>query len=882
MIGSSDNRVSYDGNGIATEFAYTFKILEKSNMNVLHVAADGTETLLTKDYYVDMEKSVVLYPGYAPGAEIPESERPPILPVGERLVLYRQVPITQESALDKHWPFNVVENGLDKLTIICQQMWDRLQRSFYVSEATSTNFDTKIPIEAGKTFRVKDDGTGFEVTEDPGKVIDGAKALLVQTTEQANIAVESSTNAQNAANTAEAVAPEYARTKDVLDNIVNYTNTATEQASIATAKAEAATQKADAASMSAANAAQSYANADFVATQLTEYLATKENLTAPAVDKTLLIEGAAADSKVVGKLKSDLNEIHNGITYSNPKISVTSINGKFINGANGEGVGDSESAYVNFTSVNPKTLVKFSNVFLTGSRSICCYDVEKRFKAVLATNTFDKEVVVEIPEDAYYFRATCNVDVTPNIEYVNVIMPDVEEIMENITYANIKIEVKSTDGKFVHGTTGEGVVDSESAITDFIPVVPHSKIVADNCFLTSNRSICCYDINKNFLSTLAAATIKTTVNIVIPDNAYYLRATSRAGQTPTLVYTSIVLEEVEKLKTNMTEITETLSNVSQKCNGLEKEIDAVNTRIDNLDLSDFKTIMEKLNEISVADISNVTECITKVNDVSKVANGDSLGQLKQCVVSFLNDDGSKGQYNDLYPIMSELGVPYSQAIYTGQYDKHTLEMMQNIIALGGDLGSHSVSHPHLMTLTEEELITELKDSKEWFTSQGIPCEYIVYPNGESNDLVRSVAKRYYSFGVSTEDKQNAYPIEDFAIKRITLGAYTAEGKDTYEFYKSKLDEAIKNKTWIVFMLHSNTTDFDATQKQHLRDIIAYARSKNVPIMSMTNAYKIFGNAIKIGDNSTGTSGRGSNSKHFVLSKWGDFSTNIFSWVAPTE
>ena len=119
MIGSSENRISYNGNGIATEFAYTFKILEKSDIKVLHVAKDGTEELLTKDYYVDMEKSVVLYPGYAPGAEIPEQNRPPILPIGERLVLYREVPITQESALDKHWPFNVIENGLDKLTIIC-------------------------------------------------------------------------------------------------------------------------------------------------------------------------------------------------------------------------------------------------------------------------------------------------------------------------------------------------------------------------------------------------------------------------------------------------------------------------------------------------------------------------------------------------------------------------------------------------------------------------------------------------------------------------------------------------------------------------------------------------------------------------------------------
>ena len=350
MIGSSENRISYNGNGIATEFAYTFKILEKSNLKVLHVAADGTEELLTTDYYVDMEKSVVLYPGYAPGAEIPEQNRPPILPVGERLVLYREVPITQESALDKHWPFNVIENGLDKLTIICQQIWDRLQRSFYVSESTSTNFDPKVPIEAGKTFRVKDDGTGFEVTEDPGKVIDGATALLERTTEQANIAVESSTNAQNAATIAEKIATDLGLVDEAVQTAVysaeqasnsattasNKADIATNKADIATTKAseastsaDIATAKANAASTSATNAAQSYTNANAIATQLTEYLATKETLTAPAVDKTLLIEGAAADSKVVGELKSDLDNYL--LLNSTKLISGTRTNNKIFN-----------------------------------------------------------------------------------------------------------------------------------------------------------------------------------------------------------------------------------------------------------------------------------------------------------------------------------------------------------------------------------------------------------------------------------------------------------------------------------------------------------------------------------------------------------------------
>lgn len=172
MIGSSENRISYDGNGIATEFAYQFKILNKSDLYVLHVAADGTEKILTKDYYVDMEKSVVHYPGYAPGAEIPEAERPPVLPVGDRLVLYREVPITQESALDKHWPFNVIEDMADKLTIICQQLADGNDRSLKVSVSQSVeNVNLTLPWGKDKTFAWNEEGTGFVLTENPANII---------------------------------------------------------------------------------------------------------------------------------------------------------------------------------------------------------------------------------------------------------------------------------------------------------------------------------------------------------------------------------------------------------------------------------------------------------------------------------------------------------------------------------------------------------------------------------------------------------------------------------------------------------------------------------------------------------------------------------------
>ena len=177
MIAHVDNRITYNGNGNATEFAYQFKILNRTDIKVLLTDADGKEKLLTKDYYVDVEKSVVRYPGYAVGAEVPESERPAVLPAGWKLTIYREVPVTQETDLPDQYPFNQVEDIGDKLTMIAQQLTDTTGRSLKIGVSKSTDIDTTIPWVNGKSFRISDDGTKVELTEDPAKVLPTAQSL---------------------------------------------------------------------------------------------------------------------------------------------------------------------------------------------------------------------------------------------------------------------------------------------------------------------------------------------------------------------------------------------------------------------------------------------------------------------------------------------------------------------------------------------------------------------------------------------------------------------------------------------------------------------------------------------------------------------------------
>jgi hypothetical protein len=258
MIAHVDNRITYNGNGNATEFAYQFKILDRTDIKVLLTDADGKEKLLTKDYYVDVEKNVVRYPGYAVGAEVPESERPPVLPTGWKLTIYREVPVTQETDLPDQYPFNQVEDIGDKLTMIAQQLTDVIGRSLKIGVSTSANIDTTIPWENGKSFRISDDGKTLELSEDPAKVLPLAQGVYAQTQAQAQSAAASATAAAKSEDSA-------FESAGVAGNSAQYASasaaSAAENAELTSGyKQEALTAKADA-TASATNAKASEANA---------------------------------------------------------------------------------------------------------------------------------------------------------------------------------------------------------------------------------------------------------------------------------------------------------------------------------------------------------------------------------------------------------------------------------------------------------------------------------------------------------------------------------------------------------------------------------------------------------------------------------------------
>ena len=127
-IAITDNKVTYQGNGATITWPFSFPVLEKEHLQVILTNAAGAETTLASDYVVDLTSRVVTYPGYESGQEPPEINKPPKLPLGWKITLLRQVPLTQETDLGDRWPFKEIESMSDLSTMQIQQLAEEVGR----------------------------------------------------------------------------------------------------------------------------------------------------------------------------------------------------------------------------------------------------------------------------------------------------------------------------------------------------------------------------------------------------------------------------------------------------------------------------------------------------------------------------------------------------------------------------------------------------------------------------------------------------------------------------------------------------------------------------------------------------------------------------------
>ena len=137
-ISTTASRISYNGNGATTAFSFPYRFIANSDLTVIKIAADGTETTLTlnTNYTVtgaDDDAGGVVTLSVAPLS-------------GQRLVIYRALAITQEVDYITGDPFpaETHERALDRLTMVAQQQQDAIDRSAKLPVTSTEDADALI------------------------------------------------------------------------------------------------------------------------------------------------------------------------------------------------------------------------------------------------------------------------------------------------------------------------------------------------------------------------------------------------------------------------------------------------------------------------------------------------------------------------------------------------------------------------------------------------------------------------------------------------------------------------------------------------------------------------------------------------------------------
>jgi peptidoglycan/xylan/chitin deacetylase (PgdA/CDA1 family) len=113
------------------------------------------------------------------------------------------------------------------------------------------------------------------------------------------------------------------------------------------------------------------------------------------------------------------------------------------------------------------------------------------------------------------------------------------------------------------------------------------------------------------------------------------------------------------------------------------------------------------------------------------------------------DDGNADNYDYAFQTMKQFGIPgamYVVANRTASPDYLSVKQLQELIEAGWEIGSHSMTHPDLLSLDSEDLRTELLNSRLMLeTTLGAKIESFAYPYGSSSpEIARKVGSLGYN------------------------------------------------------------------------------------------------------------------------------------------
>ena len=222
--------------------------------------------------------------------------------------------------------------------------------------------------------------------------------------------------------------------------------------------------------------------------------------------------------------------------------------------------------------------------------------------------------------------------------------------------------------------------------------------------------------------------------------------------------------------------------------------------------------------------------------------------MPRCLLTF--DDGYDSIYSVAFAKMNPLGLKGTIYITkniveeaTSPYVAITKEHLNEMHEAGWAIANHTVSHPHLDTLTQSQVEDELMGCYEWLVKNGWTraAKHVAYPYGTpiTQAMVAACKATGMLTGRTTIGTYFPYqptPVDNmYGLKSHCLGIPA-----TLENMKVFVDKAIKNQATINFFGHAlkdgqetgsywGATDFEG--------LIDYIVARKIPCVTIDEWYK---------------------------------------------
>ncbi|HEY5494638.1 MAG TPA: DUF5719 family protein [Candidatus Anoxymicrobiaceae bacterium] len=188
------------------------------------------------------------------------------------------------------------------------------------------------------------------------------------------------------------------------------------------------------------------------------------------------------------------------------------------------------------------------------------------------------------------------------------------------------------------------------------------------------------------------------------------------------------------------------------------------------------------------------------------------------LVTLTFDDGYETNITTMLPVIQSLGLPATQFVATTYAEGIPSQeaILLQLKNAGLEIGSHSVTHPDLTTVSDSRLAYELKHSQQYLQGLiGAPVPNFATPFGNYNDHVLAAVARYYRSQRSTDENIDFNTRDSLWPLNVTVR--NMQVTTTLSEYQGWLAHAKATRSWLVLAYRVITDTSPTRYDTHVAD-----------------------------------------------------------------